>query len=92
MQESKALTFPDELLHQLRARHPDEGAVRVVSHSSGQQCLPCAGGPVQQHTLWETTNVTHSYTHRNVTHSHTHTISQSQGYIDCFNAKNKNNA
>ena len=45
------LTLSDELLDQLRARHPDEGAVSVVGHSSGQQGFPCTRGTVQQHTL-----------------------------------------
>lgn len=45
------LTLSDKLLDELRARHPDEGAVGVVGYSSSQQGLPCAWGPVQQHTL-----------------------------------------
>ena len=41
----------DVLLHQLRAGHPDEGAVRVVRHRTRQQRLARARGPVQQHAL-----------------------------------------
>lgn len=47
----RKLTLSNELLDQLGARHPDEGAVSVVGHSSGQQGLPCTGGAVQQHSL-----------------------------------------
>lgn len=49
--ETEELTLSNELLDQLRARHPDEGTVSVVGHSSGQQGLPCTRGTVQQHTL-----------------------------------------
>lgn len=49
--ESKLLTLSNELLDELRARHPDEGTVSVVGNSSGQQGLSCTWGAVQQHTL-----------------------------------------
>ena len=43
--------FPDELLHQLRPRHADEGALCVVRHGTRQQRLPCTRRPIQQHSL-----------------------------------------
>lgn len=42
-----SVTLSNELLDQLRARHPDECTVSVVGYSSGQQGLPCTRGAVQ---------------------------------------------
>merc|ERR1719400_3033873 len=46
-----ATSLSDKLLHQLGAGDPDEGALGVVSHSSGQQSLPSPGGTVEQDAL-----------------------------------------
>lgn len=56
---SQLLTLSNELLDQLGARHPDEGAVGVMSNSSGQQGFSCTGGSVQQHTLHTLNRVLH---------------------------------
>lgn len=56
------LTLADELLHELRAGHTDEGAVGVVSNSSGQQRLPGARRSVQQHPLQVNTREQNSIT------------------------------
>lgn len=50
---SCALT--DELLHELRAGHTDERAVRVVSHGACQQSLAGAWRSEQEHSLSVTT-------------------------------------
>lgn len=41
----------DVLLHQLRSRHADEGAIRVVRHGPRQQRLPGPRRPVQENAL-----------------------------------------
>lgn len=46
VKETKDLTFSNELLDQLRARHPDEGTISVVGHGSCQQGLPCSWGTI----------------------------------------------
>lgn len=46
-----ATALANVLLHQLTARHPDEGAVGVVRHCSGQQRLASSRRAIQQHTL-----------------------------------------
>jgi hypothetical protein len=39
------------LLNQLRTRHPDEGAVSVMSNRTCQQCLSCARRSIKKDTL-----------------------------------------
>jgi hypothetical protein len=38
-------------LNQFRTRHPDEGAVCVMSNCTCQQCFPCSWGPKEENTL-----------------------------------------
>mmetsp|Transcript_2801 Transcript_2801/g.8771 ORF Transcript_2801/g.8771 Transcript_2801/m.8771 type:complete len:381 (+) Transcript_2801:309-1451(+) len=46
-----AASLSDVLLHQLTARHTDEGTLGVVSNGAGQQGLAGAGRTIQEHTL-----------------------------------------
>ena len=43
------------LLDKLAARHTDEGAIRVMCHGASEESLACAGRPVEQHSLTDTT-------------------------------------
>lgn len=60
--KEKARTLSDKFLDQLWSRHPDEGAVSVMGHSSGKEGLPCTWGAIEQHTLQAQRKIWTTYT------------------------------